>query len=169
MILERLLHRIASCSLRRWRRHRGPKSPLRLHSTSDRNCSTSFHNKLNHLIGPWRVNMSHEIKLARSYHTVSSLSAPPRTQRHGALWAVVSRSVWHNILCGVRSPACSLEAQCHVMPRHVVPIQTTSRSLFAKRRHGPEDALWWRTAMKQMKTARDSIGPSDSGTWPHKL
>ena len=42
MILERLLHRIASCSLRRWRRQHVPKSPLRLHSTSDRNCTTSF-------------------------------------------------------------------------------------------------------------------------------
>ena len=38
-----------------------------------------------------------------------------------------------------------------------MPFQTASRSLFAKRRHGPEDTLWWRTAMKQMPTARDSI------------
>ena len=39
--------------------------------------------------------------------------------------------------CVVSHPGCFLETECHAPPRHVMPYQTTSRSLFARRRHKP--------------------------------
>ena len=151
MILERLLHRIESCSLSRWRQH-GPKSPLRLHSTSDRNCTTSFHKKLNHLMGPWRIKLSHVIQRAHSYHTVPSLKVMERFGRaaflSGTTYGVVSTVL---LVFSRRNAMFCLAMSCPIKQHHGRYSQ--------KRRQGPEDALWWRTATKEVPMARDSISP----------
>ena len=50
-------------------------------------------------------------------------------------WSVLGCRV--TTCCVVSHPGCFLETECHAPPRHVMPYQTTSRSLFAKRRHKP--------------------------------
>ena len=66
-------------------------SQHRSHTTCRRNCSTSFHNKLNHGDGWFRMEISPLIQLVHSYHTVLSLSAP-------LSWHVLSgHSVWHGV------------------------------------------------------------------------
>ena len=49
-------------------------------------------------------------------------------------------------------PACFLETECHALPRHVVP-----RSQGATM--SPDDVMWWRSAIKQVPLAKDSLSP----------
>ena len=63
----------------------------------------------------------------------------------------------HNVLKTVHGAACFLETECHVPPRPVVPYQTTSRSLFARRR--PRRSATWRETQEIQ---------FDSGTVPYQ-
>ena len=161
MILERLLHRIASCSLRRWRRQHGPKSPPRLHSTSDRNCTTPFHNKLNHLMDPWRIKLSHVIQRAHSYHTVPSLKVMERFGRaaflSGTTYGVVSTVL---LVFSRRNAMFCLAMSCPIKQHHGRYSQSAARVL--KTRCGgalqPRKCQW-----------REIQSQFDSGTVPHQL
>ena len=74
-------------------------SARRLYSTSDRNCSTTIHNKLNHCDGPKTINMPHVF----SNFTVRITRSCQRP-RHLKLIAI-ERSLWqqHVVLC---PPSC---------------------------------------------------------------
>ena len=162
MILERLVHRIASCSLRRWRRLHGPKSPPRLHSTSDRNCTTPFRNKLHHLMGPWRIKLSHVIQRAHSYHTVPSLKVMERFGRaaflSGTTYGVVSTVL---LVFSRRNAMFCLAMSCPIKQYHGRYSQGAARVL--KTRCGgapqPRKCQWRETQSVQF----------DSGNVSHQL
>ena len=62
--------------------------------TCDRNCPTSFRNTHHkHCTEPWRNDISNFFPLARSFHTVLTLSAASEPQSHAAFRAVASCSV----------------------------------------------------------------------------
>ena len=63
-------------------------------------------------------------------------------------WAVVSCLVWpqHTVWCP--QSWLFLEAQSDVLPCHVIPCHVTAQPLFAKRRHSPDDVVWWRSAIR---------------------
>ena len=81
--------------------------------------------------------ISHVIQLARSYQTdlTCACSAFRVLSGHNTLYSV------HVLL--------DFSTSCHVLIRHVMPLQIAARSLFARRTHSPDNMMWWRAATGQ--------------------
>ena len=113
----------------------------------------ALQNKLNQQYAPWKNGIFYVFPRNRSYHTILVLFAPSQLSCHGAVLGCHVTFCLATTCCMVSHPACFLETESHVLPRNVMPCQITAQSLFASRRHSPDDVVWWRSVTRYAPVA----------------
>ena len=114
----------------------------------------AIQNKLNQQYAPWKNEIFYVFPRNRSYHTILVLFAPSQLSCHGAVLGCHVTFCLATTCCMVstvllvsskRNPMSCLAMSCLVKSQH-------SR-FFARRRHSPDDVVWWRSVTRYAPVA----------------